>query len=112
MKTNKTFPSDLGVSIIGTVTEHLLVWEGENSALPEWTSGLDVEDEEEDQNQHSCNTRKDRFSPFSCILLLIELYFRDKRVHRHTYGVFLLCWPCGIVVSYDELFGSEGKMQV
>ena len=52
MKTNKTFPSDLGVSIVGTVTEHLLVWEGEDSALPEWTSGLDVEDEE-DQNQHS-----------------------------------------------------------
>ena len=52
MKTNKTFPSDLGVSIVGTVTEHLLVWEREESALPEWISGLDVEDEE-DQNQHS-----------------------------------------------------------
>ena len=51
MKTNKTFPSDLGVSIVGTVTEHLLVWEREESALPEWISGLDVEDEE-DQNQH------------------------------------------------------------
>ena len=37
---------------------------------------------------------------------------RDKRVHRHTFGVFLLCWPCGVVVNFDELFGSEGKQQV
>ena len=37
---------------------------------------------------------------------------RDKRVHRHTFGVFLLCWPCGVVVCFDELFGSEGKLQV
>ena len=40
------------------------------------------------------------------------MFFRDKRVHRHTFGVFLLCWPCGVVVSFDELFGSEGKLQV
>ena len=33
-------------------------------------------------------------------------------MHRHTFGVFLLCWPCGLVVSFDELFGSEGKLQV
>ena len=25
----------------------MLVWEGEASALPEWTSGIDVEDDEE-----------------------------------------------------------------
>ena len=52
----------------------LLVWEGEDSTLPEWTSGVDV-DEEEELGQMSCNTRKDRFIHFSCILLLIGVYF-------------------------------------
>ena len=41
------------------MTEHLQDWEGEASALPEWTSGIDVEDDE-DEEQSSCNTRKDR----------------------------------------------------
>ena len=48
-------------NIVGTVTEHLLVWEGEGSSLPEWSSGVDVEDEEDVEEQISCNTRKDRF---------------------------------------------------
>ena len=74
MHTNKTFPIHLLISIIGTVTEHLLVWEGDDSTLPEWTSGVDV-DEEEESGQMSCNTRKDRFIHFSCILLLIGVYF-------------------------------------
>ena len=42
----------------------------------------------------------------------ILILSRDKRVHHHTFGLFLLCWPCGIVVCFDELFGSEGKMQL
>ena len=46
-------------------------------------------------------------------LVIYNFFFqRDKRVHRHSFGVFLLCWPCGIVVNFDELFGSEGKLQV
>ena len=98
---------------IGGVTEHLLVWEEEDSPLPEWTSGIDVED---DVGVSGCNTRKDRYQEgeiiSSAMLYITYFLFRDKRVHRHTFGVFLMCWPCGIVVSYDELFGSEGKKQV
>ena len=49
---------------LGTVKEHLLVWDGDN-ALPEWTSGIEVENEEvEDEAEEGsagCNTRKDRY---------------------------------------------------
>ena len=49
---------------LGTVTEHLLVWDGDN-ALPEWTAGLEIEaDEVEDVAEEissGCNTRKDRY---------------------------------------------------
>ena len=47
------------ITITGTVTEHLLVWDGGDAALPEWTAGLDVESEEE-STARSSNTRKDR----------------------------------------------------
>ena len=47
------------ITISGTVTEHLLVWDGGDTALPEWTAGIDVEAEEE-STAGSCNTRKDR----------------------------------------------------
>ena len=33
----------------------------------------------------------------------------DKRIHRHTFGAFLLCWPCRVVVRFDKMFGSEEK---
>ena len=45
------------------MTEHLLVWDGDN-ALPEWTAGIEVEKEEEEdeaeEGNGGCNTRKDR----------------------------------------------------
>ena len=50
--------------VLGTVTEHLLVWDGDD-ALPEWTAGIALEEEEvEDEvveGNASCNTRKDRY---------------------------------------------------
>ena len=49
-----------------------------------------------DYDMFNCNTRKDR----------------DKRVSRHSFGVFIGCWPCGVVTMFDELFGSEGIRQV
>ena len=43
------------------------------------------------ENQEiSCGTRKSR----------------DKRVKRHTVGLFVAAYPCGVVVICDELFGS------
>ena len=47
--------------VLGTVTEHLLVWDGDD-ALP---AGIALEEEEvEDEvveGSASCNTRKDRY---------------------------------------------------
>ena len=40
--TFKTIPA-------GTVTEHLLAWDGEDSSLPEWTADLEVEDARVDE---------------------------------------------------------------
>ena len=44
----------------------------------------------------SCNTRKSR----------------DKRVKRHTVGIFLGAYTCGTVTIFDELYGSESLSQV
>ena len=45
---------------------------------------------------NKCNTRKSR----------------DKRERRHTVGIFLGAFPCGIVGLWDELYGSESISQV
>ena len=47
-------------------------------------------------NETVCNTRKSR----------------DKRVKRHTVGLLIGTYPCGVVVLVDELFGSEAVSQV
>ena len=81
------------------------MWD-DDSALPEWTTGIEVEEEEAESNS-LCNTRKDRFIYSSSE----TRFYLDKRVHRHTFGVFLLCWPCGIVVCFDELFSKKCTRQ-
>lgn len=48
-------------SCTGTVTEHLLAWDEEDTSLPEWTTDIDLEDDEDDDISSSCNTRKDRY---------------------------------------------------
>ena len=49
---------------LGTVTEHLLVWDGDN-ALPELTAGIEVEkvevEDEAEEGSAGCNTQKDRY---------------------------------------------------
>ena len=46
--------------------------------------------------ENTCNTRKSR----------------DKRERRHTVGIFLGAFPCGIIGLWDELYGSESISQV
>ena len=41
--------------------------------------------------ESSCNTRKEK----------------DKRSRRHTVGLHIVAWPCGIIPDFSELFGSE-----
>ena len=49
---------------LGTITEHLLVWDGD-TALPEWTAGVEVEtdgvEDSVEEGSAGCNTRKDRY---------------------------------------------------
>ena len=47
-------------------------------------------------DDNTCNTRKSR----------------DKRERRHTVGLFLGVFPCGIISLWDELYGSESTSQV
>ena len=44
----------------------------------------------------NCNTRKSR----------------DKRERRHTVGLLVGAYPCGTIVIFDELYGSESISQV
>ena len=46
--------------------------------------------------ESSCNTRKEK----------------DKRSRRHTVGLHIVAWPCGIIPDFSELFGSESISQV
>ena len=46
--------------------------------------------------ESSCNTRKEK----------------DKRSRRHTVGLHIVAWPCGIIPDFSELFGSESITQV
>ena len=45
-------------------------------------------------------------------LLYKLLQEKDKRVHRHTVGLHIAAWPCGIIPDFAELFGSESISQV
>ena len=46
--------------------------------------------------ESSCNTRKEK----------------DKRSRRHTVGLHIVTWPCGVIPDFGELFGSESITQV
>ena len=86
---------------IGGVEYHFLQWDGETSGnwFGEDFFSILSEDGELVKNiemDSSCNTRKSR----------------DKRERRHTVGVFVGAYPCGNIVVWDELFGSESISQV
>ena len=74
---------------------HFLSWEGENGGA--WMNeDLFKEDEINNLNiEGACNTRKDV----------------DKRSRRHTCGILIGAFPCGIVPLIDELYGSESTSQ-
>ena len=48
------------------------------------------------EEDKSCNTKKTR----------------DKRERRHTVGIMVGTKPCGTVVLFEEIFGSESLTQV
>ena len=85
---------------VGGSDIHLLSWEGEedNEWLHEDFFHYLSEDGEIRNSNLSvtCNTRKSR----------------DKTTRRHTVGVFVGAFPCGTIVLFDELYGSESISQV
>ena len=56
------------------------------------------------------------FIIFLILLSLTNLLFFSSIVmellFRHSGGIFVGSWPCGVVNCFDELWGSEGKAQV
>ena len=85
---------------VGGTAIHLLSWEGESGS--EWLHDsffhyLSEDGEVLNSNMTvTCNTRKSR----------------DKTCRRHTVGVFVGAFPCGTIVLFDELYGSESISQV
>ena len=85
---------------VGGSDIHLLLWGGETG--DEWLHDDYFRFLSEDGNilnsnvSVTCNTRKSR----------------DKTCRRHTVGVFVGVFPCGTIVLFDELYGSESISQV
>ena len=85
---------------VGGSDIHLLSWGGE--AGDEWLHDSFFQILSEDGailNSNvsvTCNTRKSR----------------DKACRRHTVGIFVGAYPCGTIVLFDELYGSESISQV
>ena len=76
---------------------HFLSWEGESGGT--WLDeNIFIQDEINNLvnvETSACNTRKDV----------------DKRSRRHTCGILIGAYPCGVVPLIDELFGSESTSQ-
>ena len=96
-KTKLPQPHILSTTSTGNIVYNTLTWTGDPT-LPTWTPEMfaDYEDIEDQDAQLRCNTKKDK----------------DSRFHRHTAGIFIGCWPCGVCVLWDELYGSENIRQV
>ena len=95
-------PHILSSTSTGNVVYNTLTWTADNT-LPMWTPYADTlfpghssVENDDDGVALRCNTKKDK----------------DTRFHRHTAGIFIGCWPCGICVLWDELYGTESISQV
>ena len=75
---------------IGNTKYHLLSWEDGTNTWAEEEEFQFKGSSEIQADNFSCQTRKEK----------------DKRLCRHTWGVLIGCYPCGVVVLFDELFGS------
>ena len=65
--------------------------------------------------ESSCNTRKVRICFYLGSFVCAHfgpLKEKDKRTRRHTVGLHIAAWPCGVIPDFAELFGSESISQV
>ena len=75
---------------IGNTEYHLLSWDDWSKTWAQDSEFCFKGSKENLKETFSCQTRKDK----------------DKRLCRHTWGVLIGCFPCGVVVLFDEIFGS------
>ena len=91
-----------GGKIPDPVVKHKKNVDGNIHVMLEWLTETGEKDimwqkvAETEDDIFKCDTRKDK----------------DKRICRHSFGINIACWPCGVVVMFKELFGSEGASQV
>ena len=86
---------------IGNNLYHYLSWSGEKGGKWRGEDFFTVVTEDGEimktiQKESFCGTRKSR----------------DKRVKDSTFGLIVGAFPCGTVVVWEELYNSEGIMQV
>ena len=84
---------------VGSGKYHLLSWDNDDKEkwVPDEYFQVLMEDGEVSSViDDSCQTRKSR----------------DKRVLRHTVGILVGAYPCGIATLIDELYGCESLSQV
>ena len=94
---------------IGSTVHHRLVYE-DDPTLDQWVPLANYTDLG-DTVSLSCKTEKDkdkRSHRWYKIFLRLILIFK----FRHSCGIFVGSWPCGVITCFDELWGSEGKAQV
>ena len=112
-----------------------LVWSAEEAGEKEFAGAYDmVEQELEEVTEATktlrCQTRKVTRKDCYCDLIVdkkllqgqqasLAPYYsqcmsqdKNKRVLRHSAGIFVGVFPCGIVTCFEELFGAEGAGQV
>ena len=88
-------------SMINGVEHVFLTWE-DNDNLPEVQDTYVLPEEEYDQldaqrgEEDKCNTRKNKNGIF----------------YRHSAGIFIASWPCGVVTLFAEIFGTESCSQI
>ena len=119
-KTDIPLPRIQSSSTTGSIVYNTLTWKSDPSLLL-WTPADQTQrmfpgHSADQRSEHeggplTCNTRKDK----------------DSRFHRHTAGIFIGshsvnlngnhvfnvgCWPCGVCVLWDELYGTESVTQL
>ena len=86
--------------------------------LLSWDTGDRYWEEDNAFSLEGCSLESQTLTEFQCQTRKVVLKIiwnkiwtflhqdKDKRLCRHTWGVLIGCFPCGVVVLFDEIFGS------
>ena len=63
--------------------------------------------------ESDCNTRKEKDKRLRRFRSIGKSVFKIIFYHkRHTVGLHIAAWPCGVIPDFAELFGSESISKV